>query len=255
MMSTPSYLKNDFTKAVTETSLLATENVKKRKGYNPNKNNWHLFAPEETYIQTVFDIYTRLLSTLDQLNYIPAFLSRLPAKGHLEHNEITELNYLQYHLEVYVHKMHTILEIMRLLVNEIYVFGLSEKDCTWENLRKCPGMKNSLVGKILNSYFKSFKGIIDIRHYNTHRGIFKDSAMEELNLHVLVYSFAKKFDMDITPYKELYPEFLLKHNLKKLRTRRRKDIIQSNKGVEEYIDQFFTALLPEFKVRTTNSGT
>jgi hypothetical protein len=254
MTSTPSYLKNDFTKIITDSSLQATEAVKGRKGYKLGKQNRHLFTPGEEYIQSVFDIYTRLLNTIDQLNYIPAFLSRLPSKTHLETNAITELNYVQYHLEVYVHKMHTVLEIMRLLVNEVYAFGLKEKDCSWENLRKFPGMNNSQAGKILNSYFKSFKDIIDIRHYNSHRGIFKDSAMEELGLHVLIYSFARKFKMDITPYNELYPEFLLKHNLKKLRTRRRKDIMQRNKSVEIYMDQLCTALLPEFNSKLTNFG-
>jgi len=141
---------------------------------------------------------------------------------------------MQYHLEAYVHKMHTVLEVMRLMVNEVYAFGIQEKECTWDNLRKYPGMKNSAVSKVLNYYFKTFKNVNDIRHVNTHRGIFSDKDMDELSSHVLIYSSAKKYQMDISKYEDIYPEFLLKYNLKKVRKSRINDINLRNRAVYIY---------------------
>jgi hypothetical protein len=244
----PEYQKNEFTKYITELAIRSTNNVidspKVTKG-----NNWHLLDAKGKYIQSSMDVYTRLVQVLDQLSYIPAFLSQYPDKRHLDRNNINELAYLQYHLEVHVHKVHTVLELMRLLINEIYQYGIPEKECIWETLRKQPGMKGSLIEKILNYYYKSFKTAIEIRHYNTHRGHFKDSGISDLSGILLIYEQGKKLNMDVSRFEEVYPRFLLKYKLRELRKRRAETVKDLNTSIFDIINKFTTALLPEFQRR------
>lgn len=245
-MEQPEFVKNDFTKYILE-SLKSNENIHKRPGFKPGQNNSHLLTTKERYRNKNFDLYTRLANVLDQLDYVAIFLKRLPHKEYLKTNGLNELNFLQYHLEAHVHKIHTVLELMRLMVNSTYEFGILEKDCSWENLKKHPGIKNSAIEKILNGYYKTFKGMIEMRHYNTHRGLFKDSAMEELSSPLFIYDAAAKFKMDITDYREVFPEFYLRHKLKKLRKDRIKNTYAWNHLACNYTNKFLDALLPTFK--------
>lgn len=59
-----------------------------------------------------------------------------------------------------MHKIHTILEVMKLAVNDIYEINLPPKDCTWDNLKNNPIFKGTKSKLIIEAYFFTFKHII-----------------------------------------------------------------------------------------------
>lgn len=243
------YLKNQLTLYLNENLSTQKMDLSKREGFKLGQNNWNVLSDSEKYISTIFDIYNRLNQVIENLSYSSTFIRRLPARAYLLKNGINELSYLRYHLEVYVHKIHTVLELMRLLVNAVFEFNIPEKDCSWENLRKCEGMKSSATDKVLNSYFKCFKDHIQIRHFNTHRGMFKDSEIDELSTPLMIYENARKFNMDVSDYNILYPEVFLKMQIRELRRKRAKNIDASLNAVFEHTKSLADILFKEVKKR------
>lgn len=248
-MDSYDYLKNQLTIYLSDNLAAHRIDISTRAGFKLGQNNWNILSDSEKYISTIFDIYQRLNHVIENLSHSSTFIRRIPARAYLLKNGINELSYLRYHLEVYVHKIHTVLELMRLLVNAALEFNIPEKDCSWENLRKCESMKGSTIEKILNSYFKSFKDHIKIRHFNTHRGMFKDSEIDELSTPLMIYENARKFKMDVSDYNILYPEAFLKMQIKELRRKRAINIDASLNAVFDHTKGLADILFKDVKKR------
>jgi hypothetical protein len=156
-------------------------NGHEREGFDINQNNYHLLTEQEKYRQDIFNLFTKLGKVVDSISHITIFLRRYN-KDFLFKNGIDDLTYIQYHTEVLFHKVHTILEIMKLMVNKVYLLNIPPKDCSWDSLTAKLNKEKELPLLIINKYYSIFKNMIDMRHLNTHRGLFIDKKMDEIDL-------------------------------------------------------------------------
>ena len=218
--------------------------------YNLNKNNHNLLSHEGKYANKVFSIYSKITEVKEDLRKIEIFLRRFPLKKFYEENEISHLDYIKYHTEVFYHKSNTLLDLFKLMVNEVYELGYSEKKCTWGNLIKSEIVKETLSIKVIEFYHKSFKHIIEARNFNTHRGIFKDSEKDDIQSSMIIYKNSEKFNIEIgDDFRKMMPKFYLEYKLKKYKNDKLLYIKSGNNVAEQYINFFMNVTIPEFLKR------
>lgn len=125
-----SYLNNELTLLLFKLSNKNRIDISKRDGYDNKKNNHHLLTEQEKYVINTMDQTFKIQGLIEQLYFIKVFIRRFPFYTFYKENEINQLNYIQYHTEVLLHKIHTITEIMKLILNQVYLLKLTPKNCT-----------------------------------------------------------------------------------------------------------------------------
>ncbi|MBS1249613.1 MAG: hypothetical protein MAG431_01193 [Chloroflexi bacterium] len=199
---------------------------------------------------TTFGYFTKINEIVNNLKYIEVFLRRFPARKFYEENDINQLVYSQYHFEVFMHKIHTILELMKLMLNAIYELGIPERDCSWDNLKDRDEIKKSKAYPILNSYYSKFKAVIDARHLNTHRAVFNDAKKDRLDVSYGIYNAYEELSLEIDDeYKKNMPKLVLDWRIKDYRKNKLKLVEGSKKVVEKHVKMFFESIADEFVKR------
>lgn len=228
----------------------AYEEATKAEGYDLMKKNYHLLSERGRYVISVFRYYNRIISIAEDLDKVQVFLRRFPNSIYLKENEINQLSYTQYHIEVAIHKVHTILELKKLMINEVFELGLSERDCSWELIKDKPEIKGGKIYRILNAYYATFKQLINARHLNTHRGIFKDLEKDDLEVKLSFYEEFEKYDIEIDDeMKRAIPKFILDWKVKEFRKGKINLVKESKKIIEVYVKAFFDEINTEFEKR------
>lgn len=223
------------------------EELQQNPNFKIGKNNYHLQSDKGKYIANVFMYFNQLTSLIDNLNQVEVFLKRFPSKKYYESNGITELNYVQYHFEVFLHKIHTVLELKKLLLNAVYELGIPEKDCSWDKMKNIDLIKKSKAYPILNSYFSYFKSLIEARHFNTHRAVFIDSDKDNLSSDLFIYNSMKLLNLQLgDEFKGMIPQVILNRRIKIYRNERLKFVQQMRLKVEEYVRNFFNSIADDF---------
>jgi len=223
----------------------------KKDGFKIGQNNFHLLNDTEKYISRVSKINGDLNRVFKQINYIKVFVRRFPYRNFYYQNGIGELDYIQYHTEILIHKIHTIMEIMKLLVNEVYCLKIEKRNCNWRNLTKKLNKETPCL-LIIDSYLKTFKDYIDLRHINTHRGIYQDKGKEEIEmdygLDLYLMSNSLGYELD-EKFKNTFPKFLIDYKTKELKKQRIKFIAKTEEIINGKLKIFLTSLNEEFKDR------
>ncbi len=223
------------------------EVIRNHPEYDINKNNYHLNSEDGKLAYIVFDYLTKLHDLISDLKRIEVFMRRFPCKKFYEENDIDQLSYIKYHYEVFIHKIHTILEIKKLAVNEFYKIGLKERDCTWRNLKNQNKIKNTSVSKIIEIYHKTFEHIIKHRHLNTHRAYFADTINDELRIDYSIYKNSKKFNYEVgEDFRRMMPLGFLNYKINEYKKERIDYIKNGTEIAEKYVEQFETILITEF---------
>lgn len=227
-----------------------TGEVREDKNFDANGNNYDLLSEKGKYVMGVFRQFNRLSDVYSDLSKVEIFLRRFPASKFYRENDINQLSYVQYHIEVFIHKVHTILDLQKIMVNEIYELGFSEKKCTWENISKREDMNGTKVLTILNSYFKTFNQVIQARHLNTHRGIFKDEKKDDIAINLDIYEGYRKLGIEIDDeFKRMIPRFVIDWQVKNYRNDRLKLVKSYIEIINQHIELFLNEVYPEFKKR------
>ena len=241
-------LINKFVRSLLENQSSYMLNFENRVGYRPDENNYNLLTEKEKYTAGISQILTNFISTIEQLEFIKIFIRRTPYKKYLWNNSIDELKYIQYHLEVLFHKIHTILEIMKLLLNEVYILNFNEKNCTWQNLVSQLGTEIQPM-VILNNYFTTFKNIIELRHLNSHRGFYLDQEQEEIDLYT-GYGLLKLYNNSgIEPDEEFnsrVSQQKIKEQISLFRKRKINIINNIQAKISEYSNDFLESLYEKY---------
>lgn len=193
-----------------------------------------------------FNYLNNIDNLFSDLKKTHTFIKRYPIKNYYEKNQINQLDYIKYHYEVFIHKIHTILELMKHWVNEYYHIGLKDKECNWINLKKHNDKINKELLNIIDKYFLTFEHIINFRHQNTHKAFYKDSKNDELKKFNLIYESSKKFHLDIEDIKKIKPKFELDYQIKEYKKEKLNHIQEGNQIVEIYIEKFITIILNDF---------
>lgn len=229
------------------------EGFENRNGYVFGANNHHLLNEEEKYHSRVFRIQSSLVQTCEQLGHIKIYLNRYPFKKYYLQKNISQLEYIQYHTEVLFHKIHTISEIMKLLLNEVYQFGISEKDCSWFKIvEKLPKSAEPML--CLDTYFKTFSNLIDLRHRNTHRGYYEDKEKDDIDLKYgyAFYKFENSgFEMD-EELKQRLPLPLINRLIREHRKKRVKLVEICIDENEKCLKHFLASLYKEYQNQIKN---
>lgn len=221
-----------------------SKDFEQRPGYVSGGYNHELLNEREKYVTRVFRIQRNLVETTDQIRYIRIFLNRYPFRKMYLENGISQLEYIRYHTEGLYHKVHTVLEIMRLLVNEVYQLNIPVKDCSWLQLCKHINKKTEPM-KQMDAYYKTFKNLIDLRHISSHRGVFNDDEMDEIELY---YGNAfSKYEARGYVFENLnLNQNLLRYKLREYKNKRVALVDQVKKINGELLDKFLTSLHSEF---------
>ncbi len=168
------------------------------------------------------------------LNKVTVFLKRFPTRKYYEENEITELDYIRYHLEVFFHKVATGSDLMKLLVNVLFELNITNKQCNLKKLKeKVPNKYiNPFIG-LIEAYDETFKSIRFFRNKNSHEAKFYDKEFERLEMFDRLYRNSKKFDLSIKQI--IMPEGYLEFSIKEFRKDKTKWVEEAMKMYELYI--------------------
>ncbi|WP_157609326.1 Cthe_2314 family HEPN domain-containing protein [Psychroflexus torquis] len=223
------------------------EIVKIHPEYKLGQNNYHLLSQDAKDASRLFNFMNKVYGLISDLEKTHTFIKRFPLKDYYQSNDIDQLDFIKYHFEVFIHKVHTLLEVKKLWVNDFYGIGLKEEDCNWNNLKSYDKIKKSPTSIIIKNYFKSFKHIIKYRHLNTHRAYFQDAKNDELKTDLMIYTQFKKYGLEVgEDFRRSMPEFIVDYRIKKYRSEK---IEYINNGIEiakTYSEQFITIIQTEF---------
>lgn len=216
------------------------------KDYDIKQNNYHLLTKRGKYLSGISSLSARMVEAISDLDKVLVFIRRYPDAKYLNINRIDNIDYIKYHLEVLTHKIHTILEIMKLMINEVYELSISERDCSWDNLKIRKELENTDVLKLLELYHKTFKGLIEARHLNTHRATDIDPVTNNmkstLSLLRMDYEYSNLLNQETL---NKFTPFLLRHEIKEYRKERVSYVKSVKDGVKYYTDIFKNIVLKE----------
>lgn len=182
--------------------------------------------------------YVALVNIKDDLKKVVVFLRRIPNKKFYEENEISELDYVKYHLEVFFHKVATGSDLLKLLVNVVFELDIPNRSCNMKSLqKKLPEKHHQSFLKLIDAYDETFKSIKFFRHKSSHEGKFYDDEFDRLYMFDDLYRNSKKFDLETESLIVLMPEFLLEFKIKELRKDKIKWITDAIDAYEKYIDK------------------
>jgi len=221
--------------------------------YDINKDNYHLHSENGKLAFIILKYTSKLKDLLSDLKKVEVFMRRFPNKNFYKENDIDELDYIKYHYEVFLHKVHTILELKKLAINKFYKIGLHEKDCNWKNLKNQPKLENKPTLKIVEYYFNSFEHLIEHRNLNTHRALFFDKKNEELKLDSFIYSNYEKQGEEVSEeFRKMMPPQVLKYFIKEYKKEKIKYVKEAIEIANTYIEKFETIILTDFFIIIMN---
>lgn len=244
------FLLNPFSIKLLHLFSESTKNFEKRNGYISGGNNYEILSSTEKYLSDVFRVQSDISQIFEQLRHIRIYVQRYPLKAYYMNHGITQLDYIQYHIEAMIHKIHTIQEIMRLLINEVYKLELLPQNCSWRNLTK----KISVTEKpmiLLTRYASIFANIIAVRHLNSHRGYYKDADKDkiEINYGLNLYKFEREGYTVDEKFKEIIPLRYAEYFMKQHKKNKLKLIDEIILLVNVTLKQFLTSLETPFNAK------
>ena len=143
----------------------------------------------EYYVMEVFQSLTRIINTVESLEYILLFLKRLPPKDFFRRHEFTKAKYFQYQIENHLIRVSTIYDQMILLANAAFQLGIQEKKCNEDLIVNNKHTKGTDSIKCLKECKKGIVGVITARNLIVHRGEFDDSDLEKLDTYTFIARF------------------------------------------------------------------
>ena len=243
------FLENPFTENLLETYSAILKIGDKRVGFVFGENNHRLLNENEKCISRIFALHSNLTHSVEHIHFIKTFLKRYPYRKFYTENNITQLSYIQYHTEVLFHKVHTILDIMKQLVNEVYKLKITSKDCSWNLLSAKLNIKNPSM-QVIERYYKTFENIIKIRNENTHRGNYNDSGKDEIEMEYgqSVYELHDRLGIETNiEFIKTFPKFMINYKLKEYRKKRIQLVNEIQENVYKLGFEFLSSLNKKFE--------
>ena len=238
---------NPFVKNLLEQYSSIEKKIVKRKDFRIKNNNYNLLKREEKKVANTFRLVLSLKDICKDFTTIKVLINKMPPKKYIYSFEINELDYIKYHHEVFIHKIHTVLEIMKLLSNEILNLELSEKECDWAHLIKQKNFRESKLKRIIELYYSGFKSIIEHRHLNTHRGIYQDEKRDNLDTTLFIYQFHEKYGetykLELSKdFENSFPRRLLDYEIRSYKSGKLKEIEKLENVILKYIKLIFQSI-------------
>ncbi len=246
-------LDNRFSKELSKRLQISMTLMRKREGFQYGQNNHHLLRSDEKYVSRVYRLQSLLIDQLEHINYTYIFISRYPFGKQYAQKRITQLHYIDYHFEVVLHKVHTICELMKLIINEVYTFNIPHEQCNWNTLSK--RLKSDTKPMLsIDQYYQTFKDLIHNRHISAHRGLLPDEEREKIEIDFgfslyLMSDNGKDLDEEVRKTISLP---WIKYNIREYK-KGKLDIIKSiQNATAEVVQSFLSSLYSEFIQRLKN---
>jgi len=217
--------------------------------FNSSKSNYHLLSEKGKYLLEILNFHVRLNKLLDDLNMVEVFISTYPVLEIYKESKINEINFINYHLEVFYHKISTISDVMKLFIAQVFELGICPKECNWENLQKRKSDIPPDILDVIQRYYDSFKLIIKIRNLNTHRSINVNPSSNEISslLFLLENSDSSNNESKIFICNEQITGSIEKHKRRKV-----EDIRNAKEIADKYVDELKNKILIEAVKRADN---
>ena len=179
---------------------------------------------EEMHLIQVFEVVRKILTCFKTIDQACNFIKRRPSVKELDKNEeMTVIDYYNYHYDVVIHKLSTIRDLSFKLINQVYNLKLKDRDCNWKNVsRKENLITPTGVLSIQVLYYHLMKDIEEERHESSHNGAVEIRIFNYIDCLVWV-SQLKRLDkipsdmnLDDPMDKGTYYDYLLKCKKKEL---------------------------------------
>jgi len=208
--------------------------------------NYELTRDEE-YIFSVGNALLRIDRIYKQLEQIVEYLESQSLTNNILASKIPHIDWFKYHLENHSIRISTIGDLLLVLINKVYMLGISDKLCNINLVTTNENISNTGSVKIIKEYFQYIKDIKRVRNSMIHNGIFVDNDLDEIGL----YEFMSNFDKKSKIWSDL--NLSKKHSEYKLNTieKRIKTIKLSNEKVSVFIQEIYGTLIDIFGQRLT----
>ncbi|RLZ08038.1 hypothetical protein EAH69_10595 [Faecalibacter macacae] len=225
------------------------------KSKNYNENVHHKNMPDNlkmglntlNYIIQLDDLHNDLKKCL-------IFIKRFPLRKYYEENDIIEIDFIKYHHEVLIHKIHTILEVIKIAVNDILKLNIKSKNCNLNSMKTKSAFVNSEFHKLIDAYYKTFENQINHRHLNTHRAIYLDNVNKDLNTKLGLYKLYKKMNIEVDDeIQNLIPEFILESKVKQYKREKVNFFKEVINLTEDFIKKFNILIIDYFLKNNLNN--
>ncbi len=181
----------------------------------------------------VYLILSKILSCFERINQAYNFINKRPTIKELDKNEeMTVIDYYNYHYDVVIHKLSTIRDLSFKLINVVFNLNLKDRDCDWKHIKKDKRITVPGVLSIQELYYYLILDIESNRNESTHNGSFKIKIFEHIDGVVKLSQYKRleivpKDIIDFDPMaKGTYNELLLKMKKKELL-----DLINKEKSI------------------------
>lgn len=236
-------LNNPFYSSVMEDFRKVTDNIAARKGYKLGGNNFHLLSVDEKKVSRTFRLITSLVDVLNDVRIVYALINRRPPLTYLTKHEISELEYIRFYYDVFLHKVHTLSELMKFIANEVLDIGLHHKDCNWKNLIRASQFNSSKCKQVIQKFYDNFNELIERRHDSSHRGIFDDEELDDINLSYTVYFYEKKLGLEVDEvYKRAFPYSIVKWRIARYKKQKLAEVKGKEQEIFVLLKEFFGSL-------------
>ena len=140
------------------------------------------FSHSELDIIQFYGIINRIQSCFKSIRQACNFISRRPTIKYLDKNEeMTIIDYYNYHYDVVVHKLNTIRDLSFKLINKVFNLNLSDRNCNWNNIKSNNLITIPGIIDIQTLYYYLMLEVERERNESTHNGFIKAKIFDDLN--------------------------------------------------------------------------
>ena len=236
-------LHTEFIQNLTEESHRIIQSIPEKNGYSLKENNSHLLTVNEQKTLRISNLVNNLTTVLNDIRIIYILINKLPPKVYLEKHDLSELEYVKFHTESFLHKVSTIHDLMGLIVNELLNLGIPQRNCNWKNLTKHQNFNESRCKVFIEEYYRDFSYLIELRNLNSHRGLFNDDKMDRIGNPMNIYRQYKRLGMELDEdFKKTTPLWLVNYMFKEFKKERLQEIKKVEQKIFRCIKNFLAVL-------------
>lgn len=179
-------LSNPFSRICSFLIESISNDISKREGYDINQNNNHLLSKDENLIQEIISIQSNLIDCMTSIDNSYLFMKRFYGKAYFEKQGIDISSYSIYHSDMLYYKIATIKDLYFKMVNSLCELNLTQKNCTWKNLKKMKEtINNPRFFQLIKDNYECFFQIIEYRrNKSAHEGIINHKAFKAIELNI-----------------------------------------------------------------------
>lgn len=179
---------------------------------------------EELYIVQIYEVITKIQSCFTHIDQAIHFIRRRPTLKELDKNEdMTIIDYYNYHYDVIIHKLSTIRDLSFKLINHVFGLNLDNKHCNWTYiLRKKELITIPGVLDVQRLFYYLMREVEYDRNESSHNGNISIKTFKEIDMFVLLSQLKRlgKIPEEIIDYdpmaKGTYNDFVLRKKKKEL---------------------------------------